>query len=106
MTTWNFGEIVMVSMLISNGSNASMSIRLSMAERYVNDRTIASPATDEGPPASVADEDPGLLRLEPQVLVRAGEREAGDEPEAGLLDAPAVAAHRGELEDRREHRLV
>src|SRR5262249_40407612 len=49
---------------------------------------------------------PRSLSLELHVLVRARERKAGDEPEARLLDFRPVAAHRGELHDRGEHRLV
>src|SRR5262245_26501733 len=46
------------------------------------------------------------LRLELHVFIRAGEWKPGDEPEPGLLHARSEAAHRRELPDRREHRLV
>src|SRR5499426_4697284 len=46
------------------------------------------------------------LRLELHVFVRAGERKASDEPEPRLFDARPEAAHRSELPDRGEHRLV
>src|SRR5262245_11701632 len=45
-------------------------------------------------------------RPELDVFVRPREREAGDQPEAGLLDPRPIAAHRGALHDRGEHHFV
>src|SRR5947208_16817429 len=49
---------------------------------------------------------PLSLRLELHVFIRTGERKAGDEPEPRLLHPRSEAAHRRELPDRREHRLL
>src|SRR5262249_55535561 len=46
------------------------------------------------------------LRLELHVFVGPRERKPGDEPEPRLLDPWPEAAHRGELPDRGEHRLL
>src|SRR5437870_5180774 len=45
-------------------------------------------------------------RLEPQVLVRRGVGVVGDERQARLLHAWPVAIDKGELPDRRDHRLL
>src|SRR5438105_13773005 len=47
-----------------------------------------------------------LLSLESHVLVRGGERVAGNQPETRLLHSRPVAAHQADLNDGRDHRLV
>src|SRR2546430_2331494 len=47
-----------------------------------------------------------LLSLEPHVLVRGGERVAGDQTETRLFHSRPVAAHQAELKDGRDHRLL
>src|SRR5262249_31770124 len=55
---------------------------------------------------SVTARDNRSLSLEPYVLVRSGERIAGDQPETRLLPSRPVAAHQAHLHDRRDHRLL